>query len=193
MVFLSRSAALYALIGGLGVLPVSSPVWAQKSATVTHTSEVTGTIESVDMATRHVLFHGDDGRLITLVAGPEVRNFAQIKAGDRVWARYESALTARIGKPGQSLLEDSDVEQNVGAPLGAKPHGEHDLEIHTKIKVTGIDLDHNTLSFIGPENVPRVVDVRTPQMQAFLRTLKVGDDVNVAFREAAVVDVHPAN
>lgn len=188
-----RSNVLYALIGGMALVSAYSSARAQAPATVTRTMETTGTIENVDPKTRHVLFHGDDGRLITLIAGPEVKNFAQMKAGDRVWTRYESALTASIGKPGQSLLSDSDVEQEIAAPPGAKPHGEANLEIHRKVKIIGIDLDHNTATFIGPENVPRVVDVRTPQMQAFLRTLKVGDDVDVAFREAVVVDVHPAN
>jgi hypothetical protein len=193
MSFRPRSTVLRLLIAGCGLAPVHLAAWAQAPAVVTRTMETTGTIESVDATTRQVLFHRDDGALISLVAGPEVANFAQMKPGDRVWARYESALAARIGKPGQSLLNDTGVEQESGAALGDKPYGEHDLEIHSQIKVTGIDLDHNTLAFVGPANVPRVVDVRTPQMQAFLRTLQVGDYVDVAFREAAVVDVHPAD
>ena len=73
-----------------------------------------------------------------------------------------------------------------------KLFSETDLEVRRRIKVTGIDLDRDRLSLIGPGGNPRSVRVRSPQMQAFLRTLKVGDEVDLAFREAAMISVEPA-
>jgi hypothetical protein len=40
--------------------------------------------------------------------------------------------------------------------------------------------------------VERTVAVRTPEMQAFLRTLKPGDQVDVAIAEAMAIRVEPA-
>src|ERR1700722_6477614 len=62
---------------------------AQKPAVVSTTFQATATVETVDAKTRQILLKRDDGKFVTLVAGPDVRNFAQIKPGDRVYARYE--------------------------------------------------------------------------------------------------------
>jgi hypothetical protein len=186
-----RSTALVTWIG-LGFVALSGFAAAQPSATVVQTQEATATIDAVDPVTRQVLLRRQDGSYVTVVAGPEVRNFAQMKAGDRVHARFDAALVARLGVPGRTLLSDQDLMNSDTAAPGRKPFGEADLEIRRKIKVTGIDLDHNMLSFVGPQNIPRMVQVRSPQMIELLRALKVGDDVDVAYREASLIEVVPA-
>lgn len=188
-----RSATVYAALGLSLLLCPRVPANAQNSASVNKTMETTATIETTDAKTRQVLLKGQDGTYITMVAGPEVRNFAQIKPGDRVFTHYEGALVARIGTPGHTMLSDADVIEGESAARGEKPGGARYLEMRRKIKITAIDLDRNTVSFIGPANIPRVVQVRSPQMQAFLRTLKVGDYVDVSYREAAMIDVQPAH
>jgi Cu/Ag efflux protein CusF len=188
---------LTAMIMTLGPSAIMAPsCFAQSSApgsaSVARTVEATATVESVDPKTRQVLLHLDDGQFVTMVAPPEVKNFAQIKPGDHVHARYEAALVARIGQPGHTLLSDQDFEDAGSAPLGRKPGAIYSRESRRKVKITAIDLTHNTVSFIGPTNVERTAMVRTPQMQAFLKTLKVGDDVDVVFRESALLEVHAA-
>lgn len=182
-----------ALVGSAAVAP---PCLAQSStpgsARVAGTVETTATVETVDPATRQVLLRGEDGHYLTMVAPPEVRNFAQIKPGDHVYARYEAALVARIGEPGHTLLSDQDLEDQARAPRGDKPGAVYSRETRRKVKITAIDLANNTVSFIGPANIERTALVRTPQMQAFLKTLKVGDNVDVVFRESALMEVRPA-
>jgi hypothetical protein len=192
---LTSSAALIALFsvcGGLGVTGGLSPASAQQPATVSQTVETMATIETVDRQTRHVLLRKDDGTLLTVTVGPEVRNFAQLKPGDRIHARYEVAVAARVSKPGQPAMTDRDVQTVTRAAPGAKPFAQRDIESHRRVRITGIDLDHNTVTFVGNNNIQNVIFVRTPEMQAFLRTLKVGDEVDVVFREAAMVSVESA-
>lgn len=187
----SRSALLCAALA-VGPFTASSRAIAQPSAGMTDTQETTATVETADPTTRQILLKSQDGDYVTMVAGPEVRNFAQIKPGDRVYAHYISALAARIGRPEETPLADQDVISGGRAQPGEKPFGVGELEMHRRIRVTGIDLDHNMLYFLGQDNIPRVVQVRSPEMQNFLHTLKVGDFVDVAYREAVMVDVAPA-
>src|SRR4051812_45918630 len=43
--------------------------------------EVSATVTAVNSTTREITLKGEDGRTGSYVAGPEVKNFAQIKAG----------------------------------------------------------------------------------------------------------------
>jgi hypothetical protein len=177
---------------GLTVGGPALPAVAQQPAVLSQTFETTATVETVDAKTRQMLLKTEDGHFLTLVAGPQVRNFAQIKSGDRIYARYESELAARIGKPDETMLTDQDLVGGGRAAPGSKPGGERDLEVRRKITVSAIDLEHNLLTFSDAGQVTHVVRVRSPPMQAFLRTLKPGDIVDVTFREAAMVEVQPA-
>jgi hypothetical protein len=75
---------------------------------------------------------------------------------------------------------------------GERPAGmivDHDRE---RVPIEGINLASNAVAFIGSDRVPRTVVVRQPAMREFLRTLKVGDEVEVTFTEAVAVSVEPA-
>jgi len=59
--------------------------------------------------------------------------------------------------------------------------------IRARVKITGINRQHNTVSFVGPAKVERTVNVTEPDMQNFLKTLKVGDEVDLTYTEAIAV------
>jgi hypothetical protein len=189
MIHSNRAIALAAIATALA----GTVAKAQAPAVVSDMREVSATVESVDARTRQVLLKMDNGSYQTLVAGPEIRNFAQIRPGDQVHARYESALAVRIGRPEQTLLADQDLIGGSRAPLGAKPGAEQALEIHRQVTITGIDRRQNTVTFLGADGVGRTVQVDAPQMQAFLQTLKVGDTVNVDYREAVIAQIDSAH
>ena len=88
--------------------------------TVERDGQLRAVIQTVDPETREILLRAEDGRLISLVAGPEVRNFDQLEAGDTVVAGYLESLTASMAAPGQ------EIETQVGAAsdraaVGAPP------------------------------------------------------------------------
>ena len=53
------------------------------------------TVQAVNAETREITLERQDGTKVVMVAGPEVRNFAQIAVGDTVRARYRVTLTKR--------------------------------------------------------------------------------------------------
>ena len=69
--------------------------------------EVRATVETVDQQARTVLLRGPTGGLLTVHAGPEVRNLPQVKPGDQVVVRYTEAVAARIVRPGDPAPEST--------------------------------------------------------------------------------------
>jgi len=157
--------------------------------TVTEEEEVSATVETVDQAQRSVLLRGPQGGLLTVVAGPEVRNLAQVKPGDRVVVRYREALAAKLAKPGTPVPVVEVTESADRAPLGAKPGASEEQSLQVRVKITRIDLRHNLVSFIGPARIERTTEVFDPEMQQLLRTLHVGDEVDLTYTEAVAVNV----
>jgi len=183
--FLLLAAAATLLIG------VAYPLRTAAAVTVSDEEEVSATVESVDQAQRSVLLRGPQGGLMTVVAGPEVRNLAQVKPGDRVVVRYREALAASLAKPGSSAPSAQSTGRTERAPLGEKPCGSVEQSIQVRVRITRIDPKHNLVSFVGPAQIERTTEVLDPEMQKFLHTLHVGDEVDLTYTEAVAVHVEP--
>ena len=181
-------------VGAVLLAAIGQPLPAAAAAplTVTDEEQATAIVESVDQAQRSVLLRGEDGALFTIVAGPEVRNLAQLKAGDRVVVRYREALAASLAKPDTSAPAAQATARADRAPLGEKPGGSSEQMLRARVTITRIDPRHNMVSFVGPAHVERTVEVLDPEMQRFLHTLKVGDEVDLTYTEALAVSVEPA-
>src|SRR6516162_6431218 len=83
---------------------------------VTHTRQVIATVESVDMSTRQVLLRTPDGARATIVAGPEVRNLEQLRAGDRVNVTYQVAIAVQMAQPGSAPPDVAALVAQRAAP-----------------------------------------------------------------------------
>ena len=162
------------------------------AATVSDEEQISAVVDSVDLVTRQVLLRGPQGGLVTVTAGPEVRNLAQLKPGDKVVVTYREALAAELAKPGSSAPPPQVVEKMNRAAPGSKPGASTEQMIKARVKITGLDQKHNRVSFVGPAKIERTVDVADPKMQDFVRTLKVGDEVDLTYTEAIAVSVEKA-
>jgi len=56
-------------------------------------------VETVNQETREVRLRAADGRELSVVAGPEVRNLPQLQAGDVVRLTYYESVAARVTAP----------------------------------------------------------------------------------------------
>src|SRR5690348_1315694 len=183
LVLLTAAATLF--------IGVAQPLRTAVAVMVSDEDEVSATVESVDQEQRTVLLRGSQGGLLTVVAGPEVRNLAQVKAGDRVIVRYREALAASLAKPGTAAPPVQASQGAVRAALGQKPGGAAEQTIKVRVKITGIDKKHNLVSFVGPAKIERTTEVQDPRMRKFLHTLRVGDEVDLTYTEAVAVNVEP--
>ncbi|MFM1759999.1 MAG: hypothetical protein RLY75_1270 [Pseudomonadota bacterium] len=80
-----------------------------------------GEVIKIDAATRTVTLKNQDGET-SIVAGPEVKNFAEIKVGDRFDVVYEMAVAIELVKVKNPGAPSEQVTTSTAtAPQGDKP------------------------------------------------------------------------
>jgi hypothetical protein len=162
------------------------------AATVT-VSQVTATVEAVDLVTRMVTLVRPDGKSVVVQAGEQVRNLAQVRLGDKVTVEYYEGLVAEIAPPGAALDEVEVTGVVAKAPLGERPAGAVGEAITATVVIEYVDTLRNVVHFTGPLGKTRIVKVVQPQFRAMLKTLKPGDQVTLTYFEAVAVNVRPAS
>lgn len=143
-------------------------------------------VEAIDAATRSVTLVGEEGRRFNVVAGPEVRNFDQIKVGDEVVIDYLRAVSVEVRKS-TGVRELS--EQTVGerANPGDKPAAAVGRQVTVVADVIALDRTKSTITLRGPERNVIELDVRNPE---HFDVVKVGDQVEARFVESVAIAVN---
>ncbi len=155
--------------------------------------EVSATVTAIDVAQRMVSLRRPDGEVVSVQVGEEARNLSQVKVGDRVVARYYQAIAATIEKPGEGAQSPEVALGAARSELGQRPAGVLAKQSTTRVKIDSVDTKKNVVRFYGADGLLRVLAVKRPQAQAFLRTLKPGDEVELTFTEAVAISVVPAD
>lgn len=158
-------------------------------AVVARTVQVTAQVTAIDKASRTVTLKGPEGNVVDIVAGDEVRNFAQIKVGDMVAVRFLQSLTLELVKvaPGtpQGITETTKA---VRAQPGQKPGAAAARQVTAIADVTKVDPKAKTITLKGPKREV-TLDVQNPDQ---FKVVKVGDKVQVTYTEAVAISVEPA-
>jgi hypothetical protein len=149
--------------------------------------EITASVQAVDKANRTVTIKGPRGRVETVTAGPEVKNFDQIKVGDNVVLRYVEALSLELKKGGTAPVARTDREVGGTAKPGEKPAAGVGRQIHVTANVVAVDAATQTVSLKGPK---RTVDLHVGDPEQF-KLVKVGDQVEATYTEAVALSVEP--
>jgi len=163
-----------------------------KPLALSESVEASAIVEAIDYSTREVVLRDAQGRQMLVKAGPEVRNLAQVKKGDRVVVRYTEAFAAQVVKPGTGVAGVQADTSMVRAAPGERPAATVGEQIRTTVKVYDVDPYTNTIEVTGPRGYNRRLKVKDPQAIAFIRGLKKGDEVEVTFSEALAISVEPA-
>ena len=150
-------------------------------------AKVKAKVVGIDKATRTLTLKGPH-RTIDVTAGPEVKNFEQIKAGDLVVAEYAAALVLELRKTKAPLDAKVDVAA-AGAAPGSAPAGMVGHQITILADVVAVDPKKSTISLKGPRGNVIDVDVRNPDQ---FKVVKKGDQVEVRYAEAVALSVEPA-
>ena len=173
--------------------PVATPVVAAPApepGTISRTARITATVESVNMTERSVLLKLEDGSYQTVWPPKEAKNAKQVKPGDRVIATLTRSIAAEITKADASSPVAAG-EAAEFAPPGNRPAGAYARAVRVRVTVNSVDTRRNTVTFTGPKGVTRTVAVQDASMQAFLKTIKKGDLVNVTVVELMTLRVLP--
>ena len=190
MAFPNIRAAL-AILSAAAVLAACAPQ-PPKSVARSETIEASAIVEAIDYSTREVVLRDAQGRQTLVKAGPEVRNLAQVKKGDRVVVRFTEGFAAQVVKPGTGVTGVQTESSMVRAAPGEQPGATIGEQVRTTVKVYEVDPYANTIEVTGPRGYNRRLKVKDPQGIAFIRGLKKGDEVEVTFSEALAISVEPA-
>ena len=175
-------AVVIAAIAVAGYLFLTKPkapiagVAAQESALI-----YDGEVTKIDAATRTVTLKNKDGET-SIVAGPEVKNFAEIKVGDHFDVVYELAVAIELVKvknPGTTSEQVST--STTTAPQGDKPGMITTNTVTATANVEAIDAAKNIVSLKGPQGNIFKVKVQNPDL---MKDIAVNDQVKVVYTEA---------
>jgi hypothetical protein len=150
------------------------------------------TVQSLNLETRQVLLKLEDGRNLTIVAGPNVVNLEQVNVGDKVKALYKRGVAARIAIPAESVEETEMAASIALAEEGKKPGAAIGTMVRTVVTIVSFDIRSNLVTFATPDGLVRSIVVIEPEMQEFARGLKPGDEVEVTFTEALAIGLYEA-
>jgi hypothetical protein len=156
--------------------------------TVAEAVRITATVEAIDAAKRLVTLKGPEGNTFVVQAGPEVRNFAQIKVGDLVVARYVEALTIELKPGGGGIRERVERESGAKAKPGEAPAAAVGRQVTVVADVISVDPKKQSVRLRGPQ---RTIDLKVRDPNQF-KLVKVGDQVEATFTEAVALSVEPA-
>src|SRR5262245_1159620 len=152
----------------------------------------TATVESIDQASRLVTLRGEDGYATTIKVSDEVQNLPQVKVGDKVVVSYYEAIAAEVKKPGEGVQGvQTDVAAGSAQP-GSMPAAGAGVVMRTTVVIDSVDTKANKVTFTRSDGEQRTVDVVSPEGQTFIKGLKKGDHVEVAYTEAVAIEVKPA-
>lgn len=191
---MSKPATYYFISAVFAVLAAGCASQPPEPVSVENVEEIAATVEAVDSNTRMVTLRGPEGDAFALQVAPSVRNFAQVRTGDRVVVRYYSGLAAELRRRGDTSGEtEAPVTTSTSgrASEGARPGAFAGTQTHQTVRITNVNKHNHVVSFYGSDGIARSLPVRTPQGREFISKLKVGDEVDVIVTEAVAVSVEP--
>lgn len=197
-VFFQRRQMIAALLIGAGLLgpmlPGEVAAQANRMAGIARSASITaqGRIISVDQATRRMVIETSDGKRTTVVAGPEVVNLPQVKAGDMVAVTFEESVSYVLTPPTVRTPRDSRTEAAVRAAPGQTPGavvGERSVITAT---VFSTDPATKTLQLFDPSGgAVRSFRVTSPEGIANFGLIKPGYTITATTTEVAAVALVP--
>ena len=184
--------AVSALLGALALPAVAQTSGATMQtspgkATLRHEHQIVATVEEVDAAKGHVTLKGPKGNLVPLTVGPEVRNLAQVKVGDKVRVRYAEALSLTLKKDGKELRTAKEASEAMRTPAGARPGAAVGEQVTVIADVIAINAKTHEVTLRGPN---RTVDLYVEDPKQ-LKLIKVGDQVEAVYTQAVAITVEP--
>ncbi len=182
--FAAATLALPAVAQTGGVMAGTAP----GKAAVAQTVKITATITAIDKATRDITLKGPQGHEVTITAGPQVKNFDQLKVGDQVNMQYVEALTLELKKGGGLVVARTEQAGAVGAKPGQQPAGAVGRQVTIVANVVDVDAATQTVTLKGPQ---RTVELKIPDPEQFKRVAK-GDQVEATYTQALAIAVEPA-
>jgi Cu/Ag efflux protein CusF len=150
------------------------------------TIKTSATITAIDPATRGITLKRQDGKVVTTTLSEEVRNFDQLKVGDKVHVEYSQALALELKKGGGGTPAVSAGDTLKRSDPGQKPGGHAVRQVSVVADVVSVDAKKKLVTLKGPGG--NVVDLAVEDPEQ-LKNIKKGDQVEALYSESLAVKV----
>lgn len=180
-------ALLAVAIGGCARRQPAPPPGPPPSGTITSTLvTASAKVLKIDHRTRKVTLEMPDASQRTVTVGPEVRNLAQVKAGDVVNVGFYESIVYNVRKPGTAQPGVVVAQDVVRAAPGERP-GAAGAQVTTiTATITAIDKKAGTVTLTGPDGEATVIK---PQDPTILDRVAAGELVELTLTEAIAIAV----
>ena len=172
------------IVAAGALVSMAATAMAQAKTVASEVRTETAIVESIDQETRAVTLKKPDGTVVTVVAGPEITRFSEVKVGDKVTAKYYENLILRVKQPGESEVTSS-ARGTTGAGQEL-PGGTKARQRTIPATITKIDMETPSITFTGPMGATYTSKVQDKEA---LAKVKVGDKVELVWTEAVLVSI----
>ena len=143
---------------------------------------VDAVVTKVDSKTRTVTLKDKDGTFTNFVAGPEIKNFPQIKVGDRLTVTHELAVAIELVKGNnQGVRSEVQTSTQTSAALGSKPASVISNTTIIIANVVSVDRQKMTVSVKGPKGKTDTYRVKSASL---LKDIAINDEVKITLYDA---------
>lgn len=154
---------------------------------ISNVETLEATVVAVNAQARSLVLRGPEGNQIGLNVGPEVRNLAQVEAGDTLRVSFYTGFLASIAAPGDA---GADMDFTTGRTAeGARPGAMAGASTRATVEIISIAKDGTSVSFRDPDGRLQSMDVPGEEGQVFVRKLRQGDMVDVRYTAAVAIDI----
>ena len=180
-----------ALLAGPAIVMAQAPDSAKPivvDAAVTENSYqlYEGTVTKIDKKTRTIFFKNNEGES-KFVAGPEIKNFGQIKKGDRLSVTYELAVAIELIKTkSDGIRSKVETSSETASKPGEKPAQTISNTTTIIADIVDVDRTKRLVSVKGPSGKITIVTVKNPQL---LADVNVGEQVKVIYFDAMAASI----
>ncbi len=148
-----------------------------------------GAVTKIDKKTRTIFFKNNEGES-KFVAGPEIKNFDQIKKGDRLSVTYKLAVAIELIKTkSDGIRSKVETSSETASKPGEKPARTISNTTTIIADIVDVDRTKHLVSVKGPSGKITVVMVKNPQL---LADVNVGEQVKVIYFDAMAASISSA-
>jgi lipopolysaccharide export LptBFGC system permease protein LptF len=145
-----------------------------------------GEVVKVDKKTRTITFKNKEGES-KFVAGPDIKNFDQIKKGDRVNVNYELAVAIELIKTKSDGVRSKTETNTVTKSKSTEKPSETITNKTTIIAdIVEVNREKKLVSVKSPSGKITTVTVKNP---ALLADVQVGEQVKVIYFDAMAASI----
>lgn len=144
------------------------------------------TVTGVDYTVRTATLKTADGLVSTIPVGAEVKNFGQLKVGDKIQAKYSQALTVKLVKKGSGAAYRRDTTDTASRDAGQKPGAAAMRQVNFAADITRLNPVTGDVWVKGVSGRVLNLKVKDPGV---LKGFEVGDQVEGTFLEVLAIGV----